>query len=199
MWGDFGGRGRSAGETRDARGEVAAGLQEIVSRAGFRGPGWALPGPGRDSKLQVWRLTQPGRAHLQSIGVTLNTISALLPSIEVESHTVFDVTDLTDARRRIVSTIVARRGQPESRRCLLSLYNSRCAFTNADASEALEAAHIMAYKGEHTNRPSNGLLLRADIHTLFDLGLLAVNSDDMTIMVSDQLQHSCYAELSAMP
>ena len=44
MWGDFGGRGRSAGETRDDRGEVAAGLQEIVSRAGFRGPGWALPG-----------------------------------------------------------------------------------------------------------------------------------------------------------
>ena len=42
--GDFGGRGRSAGETRDDRGEVAAGLQEIVSRAGFRGPGWALPG-----------------------------------------------------------------------------------------------------------------------------------------------------------
>ena len=44
MWGAFGGRGRSAGETRDDRGEVAAGLQEIVSRAGFRGPGWALPG-----------------------------------------------------------------------------------------------------------------------------------------------------------
>ena len=42
--GDFCGHGRSAGETRDDRGEVAAGLQEIVSRAGCRGPGWALPG-----------------------------------------------------------------------------------------------------------------------------------------------------------
>ena len=35
MWGDFGGRGRSAGETRDDRGEVAAGLQEIAREPGF--------------------------------------------------------------------------------------------------------------------------------------------------------------------
>ena len=56
MWGDFGGRGRSAGETRDDRGEVAAGLQEIVSRAGFRGPGWALPGhlPSCERRTSNW-------------------------------------------------------------------------------------------------------------------------------------------------
>ncbi len=152
--------------------------------------------PGRDSKQQVWRITQLGRSHLKSLGTALNEISVLLPSIEADSQSAFDVADLADARTRIVSTIVARRGQPEFRRRLLSLYDSRCAFTNADASEALEAAHIMPYKGEHTNHPSNGLLLRGDIHTLFDLGLLAVNSGDMTIIVSGQLQHSCYAQLS---
>ena len=152
--------------------------------------------PGRDPTQQVWRVTQLGRSHLQSIGVSLSAISVLLPSIEADSQSAFDVADLADARTRIVSTIVARRGQPEFRRRLLSLYNSRCAFTRADASEALEAAHIIPYKGEHTNHPSNGLLLRADIHTLFDLGFLAVNSGDMTIIVSGQLQHSCYSQFS---
>ena len=41
--GAFSGRGRGAGEARHARSEVAAGEQAIVSRAGFRGPGWDVP------------------------------------------------------------------------------------------------------------------------------------------------------------
>ena len=40
--GDFSGHGRGAGEVSRAWGEVAAGVRVIVSRAGFRGPGWAL-------------------------------------------------------------------------------------------------------------------------------------------------------------
>ena len=41
--GAFSRRGRGAGEARHARSEVAAGEQAIVSRAGFRGPGWTFP------------------------------------------------------------------------------------------------------------------------------------------------------------
>ena len=42
--GAFGGHGKSAGETRGGRGEVACRVSQIVSQAGFRGPGWALSG-----------------------------------------------------------------------------------------------------------------------------------------------------------
>ena len=47
----------------------------------------------------------------------------------------------------------------------------------------LEAAHISPYAegGKHTL--SNGLLLRSDLHTLFDLGYLTVEPSDMTIRV----------------
>ena len=38
--GDFSGHGRGAEEERYVRGEVEAGVRGIVSRAGFRGPGW---------------------------------------------------------------------------------------------------------------------------------------------------------------
>jgi hypothetical protein len=45
----------------------------------------------------------------------------------------------------------------------------------------LEAAHIDPYRGEGNNHPGNGLLLRADIHTLFDLNLLGIEPNHLRI------------------
>jgi predicted restriction endonuclease len=49
-----------------------------------------------------------------------------------------------------------------------------------------------SYQGQGTNHLSNGLLLRADFHTLFDMGLLAVDHDSMTILVSWRLNGTEY-------
>ena len=38
------------------------------------------------------------------------------------------------------------------------------------------------------------LILRADLHTLFDLGLLAVDTETMTVIVSPQLEDTPYSE-----
>lgn len=77
-----------------------------------------------------------------------------------------------DARQRELRAVFLRRGQEKFRKDLINAYKSRCAVTGCNIVEILEAAHIIPYRGEHTNRCNNGLLLRADIHTLFDLGLL---------------------------
>ena len=53
--------------------------------------------------------------------------------------------------------------------------------------KTVEAAHISPYKGEASNDPSNGLLLRSDLHILFDLGLISVNPDDLSIVVAHKL------------
>ena len=79
-----------------------------------------------------------------------------------------------------------RRGQSVFRKQLLAAYNGQCAITRCDVEDVLEAAHIISYKGEETNHIGNGLLLRADIHTLFDLGLLAVDATSMRLLVSPQ-------------
>ena len=84
-------------------------------------------------------------------------------------------TDDYDARVRATRQIVSRRGQPKFRARLLSAYVGRCAITGADAEAVLEAAHIRPYRGPESNALPNGLLLRADIHTLFDLALLAID------------------------
>jgi hypothetical protein len=45
----------------------------------------------------------------------------------------------------------------------------------------VEAAHISPYRGEEDNHVENGLLLRSDIHTLFDLDLLGINPEDLRV------------------
>jgi hypothetical protein len=87
----------------------------------------------------------------------------------------FDPHSPTDARQKTIAEVVRRQGQPHFRRVLLRAYEGRCAMSAYDAEPALEAAHIMPYRGRQTNHPANGLLLRGDIHDLFDLGLIAVD------------------------
>jgi hypothetical protein len=78
-----------------------------------------------------------------------------------------------DARKVVLAAIVAREGQGAFRGALLAAYGRRCAVTGCAEVEALEAAHIRPYLGPLTNGASNGLLLRADVHTLFDKALLS--------------------------
>ncbi len=101
----------------------------------------------------------------------------------------------TDERERINRSIVLRRGQPSFRKLLLTAYDGKCAITGCNAPDTLEAAHILGYRGNFSNKANNGLLLRADIHTLFDLRLLAVETEDMTCVVAERLMGTEYEEL----
>jgi len=100
-----------------------------------------------------------------------------------------------DARVRELRAMVIREGQGIFRVQLLGAYDWRCAMTDCAVVEILEAAHIKPYLGRNTNRIDNGLLLRADIHTLFDKGLIWVD-ENLLIQMSDRLQGSEYAYLT---
>ena len=52
----------------------------------------------------------------------------------------------------------------------------------------LEAAHIRPVGRQGENRLDNGLLLRSDVHTLFDGGYLGVHSEKKTLLVSPRLR-----------
>lgn len=108
-------------------------------------------------------------------------------------------TDDYNARVRTTRQIVARRGQPKFRAGLLDAYQGCCAVTGTDAAAVLEAAHIRPYRGPESNAVPNGLLLRADIHTLFDLALLAINPTSLEVAVSKALSGSVYADLDGRP
>lgn len=107
----------------------------------------------------------------------------------------FDPQNGEDARTKTLRALVDRRGQPKFRKELLAAYEDKCAITGCDSKEALEAAHIRSYNGDETNHVTNGLLLRADIHTLFDLHLIEID-DQYKVRLSPELESSVYAKWS---
>ena len=114
----------------------------------------------------------------------------------IEVTDAFSPHSIIDAREKTLASIVRRRGQPEFRRRLFEVYGAKCAITGCDVQEALEAVHILPYRGPRTNHPSNGLLLRADIHLLFDLGLIAIDTTGMKVLLSPNLYSTSYAWLA---
>lgn len=100
-----------------------------------------------------------------------------------------------DERASINRQIKERRGQKKFREDLRKRYDSRCMITECTILDILEAAHIAPYRGPNDNNPSNGLLLRADIHTLFDLNLIGIEPDTFIIHLSDKIKLSEYQYL----
>jgi hypothetical protein len=93
-----------------------------------------------------------------------------------------------------VRAIRARRGQAQFRDALMLAYDRTCAVSGSTARVVLEAAHIEPFATGGKPVAANGLLLRADIHTLFDLGLLRVRPD-LTVEVDKQLYGTEYESL----
>jgi putative restriction endonuclease len=66
-----------------------------------------------------------------------------------------------------------RLGQQSFKAVVLDAYHRRCAISGTHIPPVLQAAHIWPVKNGGENRLANGLLLRSDVHTLFDRGYLA--------------------------
>ncbi|SLN23602.1 hypothetical protein PSM7751_00760 [Pseudooceanicola marinus] len=92
--------------------------------------------------------------------------------------------------------IKPRPRQAAFRQVAIERHGGRCVFTKTRVIETLEAAHVIPHTGaQQFERPENSLLLRRDVHALFDLFLLSIDPDTSRIRVSPQLVHSFYAEL----
>lgn len=74
-------------------------------------------------------------------------------------------------------TIRPRLGQGAFRVEVTDAYLRRCAITGEKTLPALEAGHIRPYAKDGPHDVRNGLLLRSDLHSLFDLGYLTVTLD----------------------
>ena len=81
----------------------------------------------------------------------------------------------------------ARLGQGAFRVLVTEAYHKRCAITGERTLPVLEAAHIRPFASEGPNRVSNGLLLRSDLHILFDRGYVTV-TPDLHVQVSRRIR-----------
>ena len=104
-----------------------------------------------------------------------------------------------DGRKKVLREVAVRQGQPKFRENILEAYGRRCAISGCNLEWVLQAAHISPYNGVASNHVSNGLPLRADLHTLFDLGLIMIDSDTRTVSVSSGLVGTEYEQYSGVP
>lgn len=81
----------------------------------------------------------------------------------------------------------ARLGQGAFRILVTDSYNRRCAVTGEKTLPVLEAAHIKPFVERGPNRINNGILLRSDLHILFDRGYLTV-TDNFHVEISGRIR-----------
>jgi len=81
----------------------------------------------------------------------------------------------------------ARLGQGAFRVLVTEAYERRCAITGERTLPVLEAAHIKPYAESGPHLISNGLLLRSDLHILFDEGYVTV-TENLRIEVSKRIK-----------
>lgn len=94
----------------------------------------------------------------------------------------FDPAEVASSTKEMVARqVAARRGQSKFRKGLLAAYDAKCCISGCAIENLLEAAHITPHKDHATDVLDNGLLLRADLHTLFDLGLLRVHPQTLKV------------------
>jgi putative restriction endonuclease len=117
-------------------------------------------------------------------GYDLSESSAL----EVQLETLLDRSELRisddlgspsvvrGATRGLPSLAVPRVGQQAFKSLVLTSYHRRCAVTGNKVEPVLQAAHIRPVASEGQHRVDNGLLLRSDVHILFDRGYLGIDT-----------------------
>lgn len=80
-----------------------------------------------------------------------------------------------------------RLGQGAFRVVVTEVYHRQCAISGEKTLPVLQAAHIKPYSLEGPHQPKNGLLLRQDLHTLFDRGYITI-SEKLDIEVSKRIK-----------
>lgn len=93
--------------------------------------------------------------------------------------------------------IQTRRGQSAFRDKLFIRHNFKCAVSECPVISVLEAAHIVPHADEENYHTDNGILLKADIHTLYDLNQLGINREGV-VFISAELEDTEYAKYKGL-
>lgn len=99
-----------------------------------------------------------------------------------------------DDLRKSYYMALARKNQTKFRRRIIEFYNGECAITKFCEPQILEAAHIKPFAEVELNTLSNGILLRVDLHRLFDSNLMGIHPTEYTVHFApscraDYLEH----------
>lgn len=147
-------------------------------------------GPKLLAKYERFRRRQIAAASAAVREVGLTSEDADAPGADETTYFPSD----EDSRVAVFRRIKARRGQRDFRNALRTRHGDRCMISGCSLLDVVEAAHIKPYRGLHDNDPANGLLLRADLHTLFDLDFIGIEPDTLTVRVHPDAKAAGYGK-----
>lgn len=97
-----------------------------------------------------------------------------------------------DELNKIQVWINQRKNQSKFKLSLLKKYNSQCLISKIKVPELIEAAHIYPHSESGQNNIANGILLRSDLHILFDCGLLCIDPENFNVIIDKSLEKTEY-------
>lgn len=100
-----------------------------------------------------------------------------------------------DVGKRVLKSYRLRKGQKKFSDNLFIVCGGQCCITGCTVASVLHACHLIPHAQSGNNNTTNGLLLRSDIHDLFDLHLIGIHPTTFKIHVKKQLKNSEYASL----
>jgi putative restriction endonuclease len=107
----------------------------------------------------------------------------------------FELLPTTIEKLKKSRLVTERKGQGNFRAIITTAYSNKCCITSETTPELLEAAHIQPYFDENSNHVKNGLLLRVDLHKLYDNGLLYID-ESFKIYISPEVKSEFYRKLN---
>ncbi|MFM0123252.1 HNH endonuclease signature motif containing protein [Paraburkholderia sp. RL18-101-BIB-B] len=146
------------------------------------------------ARIEPWLRDDPDCNSLVKkfvIGIDIDTVSTA--TNDDPPHSVIE------ARRRVLRELNQRRGQAKFRNRLIARYGAACQISRCAFPGLMEAAHIRPYAETNDNGAHNGLLLRSDLHTLFDLDLLAIDPSTLTVKLHPDVCAAGYEAFDGTP
>ncbi len=150
-----------------------------------------------DLLIHLYQEQQQGIADTETSSATTAQDSRLQEDLSSPFESILDALDtekINQEQERVLRLINERRGQDGFREKLKQAYGSRCAVTGCTLLEVLEAAHIIPCSDMKMDVVPNGLLLRADVHTLFDKGLLTI-TEKYCVRLHPSIEEEDYIQL----
>lgn len=98
-------------------------------------------------------------------------------------RSLIDEAEEADERQKRLIEVWDRPEQATFRRDVFEALGAKCVVTGCETLAALEAAHIVPVSGKGSDDAWNGIPLRADIHRLFDAGLITISINPKGVRV----------------
>ena len=152
-----------------------------------------------DYDLRVGFFLLHGPVALSDSAVKWEVAEAAARSVERDPAFGTEEDPENEGASRVAIWAMRREKQQVFRAELQAAYSGRCAVTGVGVAEVLQAAHILNYSGPSSQRVSNGILLRADVHLLFDRHLLTVDPSSMRVLLAPSLAASHYRRFEQNP